>query len=87
MNQITLTVAEILDLARAANIVGNKHKPQVDAEELETEYTIWESKEGTLILDDDKTEKRYRHGAYISEYPDEGTFPLGNPLDAERTVG
>lgn len=76
-NTITLTLREILDLAIAANIVDNDHTVDDDPE---TEFTVIEREGGVEVLDDDKQSHRYAHGAFITEYPEEGTFPLGDPL-------
>lgn len=83
-SQITLTVAEILDLAIAANIVGNDHTCDEDPD---TEFTIWESEHGVVIRGDDQSEHpKYRHGAYITEYREEGTYPLGSPMDIQTEM-
>ena len=80
---ITLTVAEIFDLAKAAQLIPWKSKLK-DAlesdEDADTEYTIIERKGGIEILDDDKTPHKYAHGAFLAEYPEEGTWPLGEEL-------
>lgn len=76
---ITLTTWELLDLAKAANLVP--HNEQLEGpDDGEIEYTIFESKTGVDILDDDKKPQKHRHGAWITEYPEEGTFPLGTAL-------
>lgn len=77
-SKITLTVREILDLSKAANLVPNVWK--ITEDEAETEYTIFEREGGVQVNDDDGTPRFYAHGAFLSEYPEEGTFPLGHEL-------
>lgn len=77
---ITLTIREIFDLARAAQLIPHKAtlaESQLSDEEPDTEYTIFEREGGVIVKDDDGTPRTYLHGAYLDEYPDEGTFPLG----------
>lgn len=89
--QITLTIAEIFDLAKAAQLVPWKAKltEHLESDEdADTEYTIVEREDGVAILDDDDvTLRRYAHGAYITDYPDEGTFPLGEELPPPSPKG
>lgn len=73
---LTLTVAEIKDLAECAGLVL-KFEPRSD--DLETEITIIDCpKDG--LLDDDNKPAHYAHIAYFSDYPDEGSYPLGDEL-------
>lgn len=71
---LTLTVKEIADLAEAAGLdVG-----PVPTDEAFTEYTITDCpKEG---LDEDGIRTQYRKIAFITEYPEEGSFGLGYPI-------
>ena len=76
---ITLTVREIYDLACAAGLTIN-HNPMFmpDDDEMEAELTIVECpKEG--VLNDDGKFEHYTYIAYLSEYPEEGSFSLGEP--------
>lgn len=50
-----------------------------DADEMETEITIIDCPAGG-VLDDDGKATHYEHVAYLTEYPEEGTFPLGAEL-------
>lgn len=75
---ITLTTLEILHLAKAANLIP--HACMIDEGDEEIEYTIFEREAGVIVADDDKTERTYTHAAFITEYPEEGTFPLGKEL-------
>lgn len=81
--RITLTTREIFDLAKAANLIPHKAKladSQMSDEDEETEYTVFGGDEGVMVKDDDNTPHTYPHGAFLTEYPDEGTFPLGAAL-------
>lgn len=78
--ELTLTVAEIYDLACAAGFTINHGKMFMpDADEMETEITIIDCPAGG-VLDDDGKATHYEHVAYLTEYPEEGTFPLGAEL-------
>lgn len=79
IKSITLTTTEIYDLARAAGLVV---KPPSENDPMETEYTIVEKDGGIEILDpdEDETPRKYAHGAYNNDYPEEGTYPLGPEL-------
>lgn len=81
--ELTLTIAEILDLAKAANLIPHA-TTLADAllsdEDGETEYTIQEQEGGVVIHDDDNTPRKYAHGAYLTEYWEEGIYPLGPEL-------
>lgn len=77
---ITLTVREILDLARAAGLMVQDPVSPIDDDDMETEYTIFERDGRVQVNDDDGTPRFYAHGAFLSEYPEEGTFPLGKEL-------
>lgn len=75
---ITLTVAEIKDLAECAGI-ALANDVTYDADELETEIVVMECpKQG--VRDDDGKPTHYAHIAYFEEYPEEGSFPLGNEI-------
>ena len=77
---LTLTVAEIYDLACAAGFTINHGQMFMpDADEMETEITIIDCPTGG-VLDDDNKPTHYAHVAYLSDYPEEGTFPLGPEL-------
>ena len=75
---ITLTIAEIMDLAECVGI-ALANDATYGAEELETEIVVIECpKQG--VLDDDGKPTHYAHIAYFEEYPEEGSFPLGAEL-------
>lgn len=75
---LTLTVAEIKDLAEFAGLVLNQ-KFMPDADGLETEIIVIECpKDG--VRDDDGKPTHYAHIAYFAEYPEEGSHPLGPEL-------
>lgn len=83
IKEITLKISQILDLAKFCQLVPHKATLAEilrSDEEGDTEYTIIETEGGMVIQDDDKTPRRYAHGAYLSEYPEEGTYPLGGEL-------
>jgi len=73
---LTLTGKEIRDLAEAVGLVV---QPIDYVFEFETEMTIIDCPESGVI-DDDGTAKHYDHVAYLREYPEEGTFPLGDEV-------
>ena len=82
---ITLTVAEIIDLAICAGI-GLATDVTYDSDELETEIVVMECpKQG--VLDDDGKPTHYTHIAYFDEYPEEGSFPLGDELAPPNAGG
>ena len=82
---ITLTVAEIIDLAICAGI-GLNSNVAYDDDELETEIVVMECpKQG--VLDDDGKPTHYAHIAYFEEYPEEGSFPLGAELAPPNAGG
>lgn len=75
---LTLTVAEIKDLAECAGLVLDKGV-SYDADELETEIVVMECPKSG-VRDDDGKPTHYAHIAYFAEYPDEGSYPLGAEL-------
>lgn len=88
---LTLTVAEIKDLAECAGLVLDK-SVSYEASELETEIVVMACpNEG--VRDDDGKPTHYAHIAYFAEYPDEGCYPLGDELpkpynpDEDPTAG
>ncbi|QWP79189.1 hypothetical protein J5226_12725 [Lysobacter sp. K5869] len=75
---VTLTVAQILELAEFTGLHFDRSKMPPD-EELECEYTISEAPlDG--VPDDVGALRRYSHVAWITEYPEEGCLPLGPEL-------
>ena len=75
---ITLTVAEIIDLAICAGI-GLATDVTYDSDELETEIVVMECpKQG--VLDDDGKPTHYAHIAYFEGWLEEVSFPLGDEL-------
>ena len=79
---LTLTGKEIKDLAEAVGLVI---QPLNYGDELEAEMTIIKCP-ATGVLDDDGKATHYEHVAYLSEYPEEGTFPLGDELPLPDNV-
>lgn len=77
---ITLTVAEIYDLACMSGFTIN-HRPDFmpDADDMEAEIVIIECpKQG--VRDDEGKAIHYAHVAYFAEYPEEGSYPLGKEI-------
>lgn len=81
MTNLTLTIAEIIDLAGFAGLTFHQnHLPEGD--DLEAEVVIAECpKDGTK---DEETGRRIhtKHIAYMADYPEEGCMPLGPELEA-----
>ena len=79
---ITLTGKEILELALCAgfSVVEN-----YDSDELETEWDI-QACPAEGVLNDDNEIEHYRHVAWLAEYPEEGAFPLGDPIASPATT-
>jgi len=73
---LTLTGKEIKDLAESVGLVI---QPLDYGYELETEMTIIKCP-ATGVIGDDGKAAHFEHVAYLSEYPDEGTYPLGDEL-------
>lgn len=90
---MTLTVAEIKDLAECAGLALDKGV-SYDADELETEIVVMDCPKAG-VLDDDGKPTHYAHIAYFAEYPEEGSYPLGDEVsepapynpDADPTAG
>ncbi len=75
---ITLTVAEIKDLAECAGIALAKYVTY-DADELETEIVVMACpKEG--VRNDEGKPEHYTHIAFFADSPEEGSHPLGEKL-------
>ena len=72
---ITLTVAEIASLAAFAGLTLDEKFP-VDADEAESEIVVCDCPPEGLTDDDGKV-THHAHIAYFSEYPEEGSAPLG----------
>lgn len=75
-NSLTLTGKEIRDLAEAA---GLEVAELIYTDELETEMTIIDCP-ATGVLDDNGRATFYKHIAFLSEHPEEGSFPLGDEI-------
>ena len=82
---VTLTVAQIADLARFAGLTLAQ-SPQPDPDELEATITVCECPEAGVLLDGEDADPgvaaHYTHIAYYSEYPDEGCIGLGPEIAA-----
>lgn len=80
--EITLTVREIEDLAKAAGIPVEK---RIDSylDDMEIEFTIVEKEGGVEIRDNETSPeiKRHAHAVFCTEYPEEGICPLGPEID------
>ena len=72
---INLTISEIRDLALFAGL-ELKSECDLSEEDLETEITVTRCPDSG-IKDDDGSEIYCRHIAYLYEYPEEGSCPLG----------
>lgn len=81
---LTLTIAEIMDLAQCAGLVL-KEGCEPDADELQTEIVVMEGPKHGVRDDDGKT-THYAHVAYFDEYPEEGCFPLGAELSPNGEI-
>lgn len=75
---LTLTGKEIKDLAEAVGLVIAPHDY---TDELETEMTIIDCPSNG-VLDDGGKATHYKYVAYLTEYPEEGSFPLGDEIAA-----
>lgn len=77
---VTLSVAEIIDLAEFAGLVIDP-KSLPDEEFLTTELTITNCPAAGLFEDEeDTTGTQFAHLAHFSEYPEEGSIGLGPEL-------
>lgn len=74
---IILTAKQIGDLAVAA---GFTIDVDPDDGQLDTEYTIVKMDPKKGVLNDDNVMEYYAHVAYLTDYPEEGSFPLGDKL-------
>lgn len=75
---MALSILEIKDLAEFA---GLEVKPPSSRDDMEAEITITECpKEG---IEDEGTQRHFKHIAYFSEYPEEGAWPLGSECGTE----
>ena len=72
-----LTGKEIRDLARFAGFdVGDECMGKDGL--LDVEYEVYPD---ATLKEDDGTEKSYAHAAFLAEYPDEGSYGLGDSID------
>ena len=82
---LTLTVAEIRDLARFAGLMIDDTTAPSD-EELETEITVKacppEGVFNTGEPSDSESVSHFKHIAYLEEYPEEGCTGLGDEIAA-----
>lgn len=81
---ITLTTREIFDLAKAAQLIPHKatlSESQLSDATADTEYTLFERENGVEVGDENGDNlKRYAHAACLTEYPEEGMWPIGDAL-------
>lgn len=74
------TSQQIKELAEFAGFqVNGSH----DEDELETEYTILEYPD-TQVRDDDGCITYHDKIAYLTDYPEEGCYPLGEEVNAPK---
>ena len=74
---MVLTRKEIVDLATAAGVISSP--PEQSSDDGNEEWVIAPCPEQGVPTDDGDFEKS-RYVAYMAEYPEEGCFPLGDPL-------
>lgn len=77
---LTLTIAEIRDLAAMCGIVMRDATDKEKEDERETEITItpWPAC-GIKDENGQPYTQAHKHLAYFEEYPEEGCVPLGSP--------
>ena len=76
---ITLTLSEIHDLAIFAGFpLDEDSKP--DADEGETTISIGECPDKGLFDEGAQVCRKYKHMAWLEEYPEEGCFGLGEEI-------
>lgn len=80
--EVTLTILQIKELAQFAGLQIVEDQSPLD--DMEFEVTVSAGDGGGVIDDDGKT-KRYSHIAFLTEYPEEGVFPLGAELTEARS--
>jgi hypothetical protein len=76
---ITLTVREIRDLAMFAGLMV-KTEFDLGSDEIEAQVSI--TIDPTECTNDEGNVERYAHVAHMTEYPEEGCCPLGDPIAA-----
>lgn len=76
METMTLNISEIIDLAKAA---GLKVTNIPNEDDQETEFTIADCPKDGLD-NENGTRSHYRLIAYLSEYPEEGSYALGKAI-------
>ena len=77
---LTLTVGEIADLARCAGLVIKVNVTGAyddDDDDDEMEITIEPCPKQGVEDEDSRSIVHCKHIAYITEYPEEGVYPLG----------
>lgn len=85
VTEITLTVAQIADLARAVGLVIEEDSLPGEEEAGETEVTVRGYSSAQPVTDEETgLIAKYTHVAFFEEVPEEGVFPLGaaESLDA-----
>lgn len=73
-----LTAKEIKNLAEFAGL--NVNYGGMTPEEAETEFTIQDCPKDGVSCDGGKPQKYSGSVAWISDYPEEGCMPLGDPI-------
>lgn len=79
MKRLTLTVNEIADLARFAGLVLDETRLP-DRDEGDVEIAIDQCPESGLFDEECDTPKHYRFIAWLDEYPEEGSWGLGEEI-------
>lgn len=82
MNRITLTGAQIAELAQFAGIPIDK--TDLDEDITDSEYTIEAGPVG--VKNDDDTETFFSHFVYCNECAEEGGIGLGDPVEAPKSM-
>ncbi len=80
MEQITLTGKQIMELALFSGLVIDEKN--MDESLLDTEYELMHDEVGIEIKCEDGIDdpEKYTHVVFITEYPEEGTLPLGDRM-------
>ena len=79
---ITLTVAEIIDLAGFAGLTLNSAFTPTDEDDLASEVTIKAPPMEGVYDEENKRYIKTKHIAFMADYPEEGCVPLGPELKA-----
>lgn len=81
MNRITLTGAQIAELAEFAGI---RVLAELDSFEADAEFTIQDGP--VAVKNDDNSDTFFTHFAYCEECPEEGGIGLGEPIEPPKSM-